>query len=131
MAFPICEFRCASRGNCPGLSNPGSSFEEQAASVARRDHPARTPAGYIEKGDFVRLREVSATYTLPDALVGQIRGVRSLSLNFSARNLAIWTDYTGIDPEAEYDVSSGAERGQDFQSLGPPSYFVLRLNVGF
>ena len=125
------EFRCASRGNCPGLSNPESSFEEQAASVARRDHPSRTSAGYIEKGDFVALREISATYTLPADLLG-IAKVRSLSLNLAARNVALWTGYTGINPESFYNGGdTGNSRGQDFQSLGPASYFIARINIGF
>jgi hypothetical protein len=68
---------------------------------------------------------------VPDALLGRLRGVRSASLNFSARNLALWTKYRGIDPESFRDAGSSANTGDDFQGLGPPSYYVLRLNVGF
>jgi hypothetical protein len=123
--------RCVSRQNCNGLMNPDASFEEQAMVVATLNHPSKTIAGFIQKGDFVRLREVSATYNIPDRLVNRINGLRTLSLNMSARNLAVWTKYRGIDPESFRGAGSSENSGDDFQGLGPPSYFVLRLNVGF
>jgi hypothetical protein len=123
--------RCASRSNCAGLNDRNASLEDQAAALALLSHPAATPAGYIQKGDFVRLREVSATYTLPESLLGRLRGVRAASVNLSARNLAVWTDYRGVDPESFRGAGSSANTGDDFQGLGPPSYFILRLNVGF
>jgi len=123
--------RCASRSNCAGLNNPESDLADQAAALALLSHPAATEAGYIQKGDFVRLREISATYSLPNSLLARAGGIRSASLNLSARNLAIWTDYRGVDPESFRDAGASANTGDDFQGLGPPSYFVLRLNVGF
>ena len=123
--------RCASRSNCTGLNNPNSDLADQAAALALLSHPEATPSGFIQKGDFVRLREISATYSLPETLLGSIRGVRSASVNLSARNLAVWTDYRGVDPESFRGAGSSVDTGDDFQGLGPPSYFILRLNVGF
>ena len=100
--------------------------------MARRDDPSRTSAGYIEKGDFVSLREISATYSLPTSLLSPIAKVRALSINVAARNVALWTGYTGINPESFYNGGdTGNSRGQDFQSLGPASYFIARINIGF
>ena len=123
--------RCASRANCSGLNNPNASLEDQAAAVALLQHPARTLSGYIQQGDFVRLREISATYRLPETLLDRVGGLSSASLNLSARNIALWTDYRGIDPESFRGAGSSTNAGDDFQGLGPPSYFILRLNVGF
>ncbi len=123
--------RCASRSNCAGLNNPESDLADQAAALALLSHPLATPAGFIQKGDFVRLREIAATYTLPESLLGRLSGVRAASVNLSARNLAVWTDYRGIDPESFRNAGSSANTGDDFQGLGPPSYFILRVNVGF
>ena len=123
--------RCASRSNCTGLNNPESALVDQAAALALLSHPARTPSGFIQQGDFVRLREVSATYTLPETLLDRVRGVSSASLNLSARNLAVWTDYRGVDPESFRGAGSSVDQGDDFQGLGPPSYFIVRLNLGF
>ena len=121
--------RCGSRGNCIGTSKLGAPLFEQARAVAFRE--VGTLAGYFEDGDFVKLREVSASYAVPDRFLGRLRGVRSLSINLAARNLAVWTDYSGIDPELDIAASDGTEEANQFQTLGAPTTYVLRLNIGF
>jgi len=123
--------RCVSRQNCNGLMNPEASFEEQAMVVATRDHPTRSLAGFLQKGDFVRFRELSATFALPQSWLSRVGGVQNVSLNLSARNLAVWTDYRGVDPETDRDAGSSDDTPDEFQTVGPPSYFILRVNVGF
>ena len=121
--------RCGSRGNCVGTSKLGAPLFEQARAVAFRE--AGTMAGYFEDGEFVKLREVSASFTVPERFLGRLRAVRSMSINLAARNLATWTDYTGIDPELDIAASDGTEIANQFQTLGAPTTYVLRLNVGF
>lgn len=123
--------RCRSRDNCNGGQNPNASFEEQAMVVASRDHPAATNDGYFQPGSFVRWRELSATYSVPESLAGRFLRSRSASVNFAARNLKKWTKYRGIDPEIDRTGSAGGNIPEEFQTLGNPSYFILRLNVGF
>jgi TonB-linked SusC/RagA family outer membrane protein len=123
--------RCVSRQNCNGLMNPNASFEEQAMVVATRDHPSKTLDGFFQPGSFVKLREISATYTAPEAVVARLRGARSLSFTASARNVKTWTNYRGVDPETDFTASETSNVPQDFQTVGPPSYFIFRLNVGF
>ncbi|NUP55698.1 MAG: SusC/RagA family TonB-linked outer membrane protein [Gemmatimonadaceae bacterium] len=123
--------RCVSRQNCNGLMNPNASFEEQAMVVATRDHPSKTLDGFFQPGSFVKLREISATFTAPESFVSRLRGARSLSVTASARNLKTWTNYRGVDPETDFTASETSNTPQDFQTVGPPSYFILRLNVGF
>ncbi len=120
--------RCQNRGNCSGVANPNAPLREQARAVALINNAARTSAGYNEKVHFTRLRELSFTFT-PKAEWSQ-RFLRSdaSSLTLGIRNVHAWTNYTGIDPESNYgqdDVQN------DFQTLPPPTYFTLRLNVGF
>ena len=123
--------RCVSRQNCNGLMNPDASLEEQAMVVATRDHPSKTLDGFFQPGSFVKLREISATLTAPDAWLARLRGARSASFTFSARNLKTWTRYRGVDPETDFTASETSNVPQDFQTVGPPSYFIFRLNVGF
>lgn len=99
--------------------------------VATRDHHTRSLAGFMQDGDFLRLREVSATYNVPSQWLERIGGVQSLSLNLSARNVAVWTDYRGVDPETDRTAGDGGDIPDEFQTTGPPSYFILRVNVGF
>ena len=126
--------RCVTRANCNGRQNPGASFEEQAMVVASTLHPSRTLDGYFQPGSFIRFRELTATYTLPERLAGRYLRARSASVNFAARNLNIWTKYRGLDPDNDRLASGtvAAQNGppEEFQTLGVPTYFILRLNLG-
>jgi TonB-linked SusC/RagA family outer membrane protein len=120
--------RCQNRLNCREESDPSASLEHQARVVALRDNAARTQAGFIEDGSFVRFRELSVTYAAPDRMASRIFRSQSASLTFAARNLHVWTKYSGVDPEASYGSDNVPN---DFQTAPPPSYFTLRLNLGF
>jgi len=121
--------RCESRLNCDGEIDPNAPLWKQARSVALRETAARTQYGFIEKADFIRFREFSATYQLPDAWAHGAH-VNRASVTLAARNLFLSTNYSGIDPESNY--FSGATGIQsDFQTQPPPTYWTLRVNLGF
>jgi hypothetical protein len=120
--------RCQNRVNCREEADPTASLEHQARVVALRDNPARTQAGFIEDGSFVRWRELSVTYSAPDRMATRVFRAQSASLTFAARNLHVWTKYSGVDPEASYGSGNVPN---DFQTAPPPTYFTLRLNLGF
>ncbi|MGK2935400.1 MAG: SusC/RagA family TonB-linked outer membrane protein [Gemmatimonadaceae bacterium] len=127
--------RCQSRNNCLGDRNPSAPLFQQARVVALRDHPANTQDGFIEDATFTRWRELGVTFNVPARMLRSrplFRAERA-SVTFAARNLAIWTNYTGIDPESAYFEGGGAgnEVAQDFQTAPPPTYFTLRFNFGF
>ncbi|WP_310571740.1 SusC/RagA family TonB-linked outer membrane protein [Gemmatimonas sp.] len=85
---------------------------------------------YLEKGDFIRLREVSATYTLPSALMKRIGNrVQSASLTFAVQNVKLWSDYSGADPEI--NAQTNAFSRQDFLTTPNPRNTVLRFNLTF
>lgn len=122
--------RCVSRQNCNGLQNPEASFEEQAMVVATRNHPSATLDGFFQKGDFVRFRELTVQYNLGPNLSQKLLRSRAVSVMLTGRNVARWTDYRGVDPENDFQVTTGADAaGGDFQTLGLPSYYILRVNI--
>jgi TonB-linked SusC/RagA family outer membrane protein len=120
--------RCQSRNNCRALVDPTTPLADQARAVAVRTATfGNTQAGYMEDASFWRFRELGLTLNAPDQWARRFGG-RSLSATFSARNLHVWTNYSGIDPESNYgqnDVPS------DFQTAPPPSYYTVRVNLGF
>jgi len=60
---------------------------------------------YIQRADFVKLRDLSVSYDIPSRL---LRGVsQRATLVLAGHNLKIWTKYGGADPEVN---SSGAMR---------------------
>lgn len=52
----------------------------------------------VESADFLRWREVSLTYRVPLRFIEGFGG-RNLSFTLAGRNLALWTAYSGVDPE--------------------------------
>jgi len=53
----------------------------------------------IDDAGFTKLREVSASYTLPDRLAGAF-GVSRATVSVAGRNLATWTKFGGLEPES-------------------------------
>jgi TonB-linked SusC/RagA family outer membrane protein len=93
---------------------------------------------WVEKADFWKLRTVSVTYELPQSLVSRFASRASVTL--AGTNLAIWTDYTGVDPEvedfadrAEYGIYDGAtDYGRrEYYSLPAPRTYLLSFRVTF
>jgi hypothetical protein len=121
--------RCASRFNCAGLLSKDASLFQQARTVMVREHASRSVGGFIEDGDFVRFRELSLSYTAPNAWASRYLRGRSLVASFAVRNIhTVWTKYTGVDPEA---FGTNGDGGSEFQAFAPPTYLAFRLNLGF
>ena len=59
---------------------------------------SRESTRFLEKGDFVRLRQVQLGYTFPTVLTRKIY-MDKVRLYVSAENLFTITGYDGIDPE--------------------------------
>ena len=84
---------------------------------------------YLEPGAFVRLREVSATYTLPSRLFSHLGSVNGGGVTLAFQNVKLWTKYSGADPEI--NAQSGAFSRQDFLTLPNPKKTVLRFTLNF
>jgi hypothetical protein len=123
--------RCGSRNNCFEVYDQTAPLWRQARAVALREHASRTQAGYMEDASFTRFRELTLTYNVPERLLGRTSFAKNASLNFAARNLHVWTHYTGIDPESNADAGNTGSVASDFQTVPPPTYFIFRLNLGF
>ncbi len=123
-------------------NDPKAPLALQAAAVAENRPPYPYPAQYVEDGSFVRVREISVTYAVPQALTRALR-LHSLGVTGAVRNLALWTRYTGIDPETS---NTSGQNIQPVQSSGGNlvnnnlradggsvpllRYWVVRLNMG-
>lgn len=121
--------RCT-RPNCNGLFNPAASFEEQAMVVAAIYAPEKTLDGYLQPGAFVKWREASLSLQVPQRFLGRTRA-KDVSLVFSGRNLHLWTNYRGSDPESDFTATGGGDAPSEFQTFAAPTLFQLRMNVGF
>jgi hypothetical protein len=59
---------------------------------------------FFSSASFAKLREVSATYNLPE---NWVRGTQT-SFTLAARELGTWTKFRGIDPEALVGINDQA-----------------------
>ncbi|HEX6629497.1 MAG TPA: SusC/RagA family TonB-linked outer membrane protein [Gemmatimonadaceae bacterium] len=86
----------------------------------------------IRDASFTRFRELSLTYTLP-ARVAAPLGASRASITLAGRNLGLWTDYPGLEPEASFNGGSrGGAFGQWEQNVLPQTReFVATFNVSF
>lgn len=87
---------------------------------------------FIEDGSFIRLRDVSLTYTLDPSWLGHTRFVRSLALTVGGRNLLTFTKYHGLDPEnTGSDSNNNFNLGVDDFGIPNMKSYQFGLTAGF
>jgi len=84
---------------------------------------------WTQAADFFKLRSASVSYRVPDTwLPGSIRGA---TLRLQGRNLATFTDFEGLDPEAAEDGSDEVLYRQEYYNLPPMRSFIFSVKVDF
>ena len=68
--------------------------------MADDQHPWYAADKHVQKGDYIKLRDVSLTYNFSKQLISRV-GLSSLSVTLQAQNLFTWhANNKGFDPEA-------------------------------
>ena len=83
----------------------------------------------VDDGSWTRLRELSLSYTIDSDKFKKSTGLSSVEFTASGRNLVIWTDVVGIDPDVnQFGVGRG--KGLDyFSNPGSRTYaFGIKFN---
>ena len=86
---------------------------------------------YMQNGSYVKLREVTINYQAPDSWAQKIPGGKSLRFNLSGRNLALFTNYWGFDPEFNNFGNTNFNRFIDLAPFPPSRQFFFSVDVGF
>ncbi len=111
--------------------DPTAPLEEQAKVIATYMGAPTGQSGaaytFMAPGDFIRLREASVAFELPDAWVRAAR-LSSATVSLSGRNLALWTDFTGADPESArpYRYQGGVAA-----TVPQARNWIVRVDLGF
>ena len=95
----------------------------RAYRTAANDEP------YMEKADFVKLRDLSFTMRIPQRYLRFSSGTDA-SVVLAGHNLALWTDYTGPDPETNSYGGRLFARA-DVYTLPMNQRWTLALNLSF
>jgi TonB-linked SusC/RagA family outer membrane protein len=126
------EFRCGfSIQVCPELYLKSTPLKWQAAAVASAN--GLSDAGWYEDGSFWKWRELTITVSAPSDWAHRI-GAADLSFSLSGRNLAVWTNYKGFDPEINFGYNGGNTSennftSSDFLTQPPVRYWTGRVNI--
>lgn len=72
----------------------------------------------IENASFLRLKNLQLAYSLPESLMSRQRIFKDVKFTFTGRNILTFTNYSGIDPEDDTNVSLGLPANSKQYLLG-------------
>lgn len=84
----------------------------------------------VEKGDFLRVRNITLGYRLPSNLLNRAN-IASLRVYGNVNNAFLFTNYSGTDPEVSANGNSNATPGVDRNTVPMAQTFTIGLNLGF
>ncbi len=103
-------FRCGADLVCEAMWYP-ERYDPTYVAEAHLGSSGNIRSRFVEKADFARLRELSASYTLPSGWVRSLGASRAV-VTVAGRNLHTWTGYTGLDPETHVQTSNSVQFAQ-------------------
>jgi TonB-linked SusC/RagA family outer membrane protein len=101
---------------------PGDETDVPRASRFGESDAWTISSRYIEDGSYVRLQEVTFGFRLPSRIAARAQ-MADARIYVSGRNLKLWTDFMGYDP----DVNSGGSGSNTF--LGTDFYAYPRART--
>ncbi|HJQ21855.1 MAG TPA: TonB-dependent receptor, partial [Gemmatimonadaceae bacterium] len=118
-------FRC-NFGNCQEAYDKTQPLWLQARNIGQL---MGTDYGYVEDASFTKLREVTLSLLAPKSWA-TVAHASEARLTLAGRNLATWTNYTGLDPEVN-STPTALFSQSDFLTQPPLRVFSARLSLAF
>jgi hypothetical protein len=111
----------------PGITKDGKPNTKRVPNIGGTYGYGYNPAAaFVYDASYVKLRELSLTYSLPATLLEKVKGVKGVDLSVIGRNLWIIHKNTRYsDPEE--NLSSGNYQG--YQSGAYPTTRSIGLNL--
>jgi len=110
--------------NIIGGRNIASQLVNSGESVA---NPISTSDRFMEKGDYLKVHNVTLKYTFGD--IGKY--MRGLNVYIAANNLFVLTDYSGFDPEVNVDKALNGVPSLGIDYIGFPTQRTILLGLNF
>ncbi|MDR0542095.1 MAG: TonB-dependent receptor [Dysgonamonadaceae bacterium] len=107
----------------------GTSYTTPRPFIGQTDNVIGYSDRWIEKGDYIRLKNIQIGYTVPSHILKSTRVIERLRIYAGAQNLFTLTGYSGLDPE----ISGGGlfSKGYDDGHFPPVRTFICGLQVSF
>ena len=115
-------------------TTPGQETDIQKL-VLRDVTSVQASTRWLEKGDFLRVRQLSLGYNFQQGVLNALH-LSNLRVYVLAQNVYNFTGYKGLDPEVNTNASSTSATAQniaygvDGRSLPVPRSFTVGLNLG-
>ena len=84
----------------------------------------------VENGSFLRLNTLTLGYTLPKPLVAKAK-IESLRFYITGYNVALWTNYSGYDPETSTIRRTNLTPSVDYSAYPRSRQLVFGVNLNF
>jgi hypothetical protein len=82
----------------------------------------------VEDGSFVRINNITLGYNLPSSFIRRA-SMKTARVYFTMNNLAVFTDYSGYDPEVSTRRGSPETPGVDYSAYPRSRSFIFGLNL--
>jgi len=92
-------------------------------------HNSLPQSSLIEKGDYMKIRSMSAGYTFKK--LPSVTGIESIRVYAQVFNLHTFTKYTGSDPEISSNGDSNLSPGVDRNSAPQARTYTMGISVNF
>lgn len=113
-------------------TDPGCMPGESLGDFRLRVYPSKITSVWLEDATFVKLREVTLNYAVPERYTNMLReGMGDVTLTVSGRNILTFTGYSGMDPEVSNFGSEAIARNLDVAPFPPSRSFWFSVNMGF
>ena len=115
-----------------GAFGTRNTTEEVATSPQALGDPNSPSTKYLEKGDFLRMGNITLGYTFKNAFLEKIK-IKNARFYVNGSNLLLFTKYTGFDPEVDTDKTLNGipSAGMDYLSYPKSKGLAFGLNVTF
>lgn len=119
------------------IENSGTDVPRLAnAQIANDNNYVTTSSKWVEDGSFLRLKNVSLSYSLPASIISKQKFIRGVRGTFGVQNLATLTNYSGFDPEIGSYVGGNANNsnqaiGLDYGRYPLTPVYTFSVNVNF
>ncbi|MDV3308454.1 MAG: TonB-dependent receptor [Cyclobacteriaceae bacterium] len=130
-AFDYAKVAVDGEGN-PYLLNPETRVNRISGSNVNGNYD-RITNKYLEDGSYLRVKNISVNYTLPQKLLGNQNVVRNVRVGASVQNAFTITGYSGYDPEIGSYVGPNPQVAQGFIGVDYGRYPltpVYSFNIG-
>ncbi len=113
------------------IANPDGSVRSRAQYGHDACFNTQDARPFVQSTSYVKLREATIGVTLPRRWARALAGATDVRISVTGRNLLLFTDYFGYDPEVSNYGQQSIARNIDLGPYPPMRSFFFNISLGF